>query len=108
MEKINFDEKIIIFKALSDFNRLRILDILSCGEVCACNLLEDFNITQPTLSHHMKVLMDCQLVFGRKEGKWMHYSINQEKVDEVIGFIQSLTNDKENCICKIERGKDDE
>ncbi|MCG8485465.1 MAG: metalloregulator ArsR/SmtB family transcription factor [Clostridia bacterium] len=108
MSDTPFDEKIIIFKALSDFNRLRIMDILSCGEICACKILEDFDITQPTLSHHMKVLMDCRLVIGRKEGKWMHYSINKEKVDEFIEFIQYLTNDKENCICKVERGRNDE
>ncbi len=53
--------------------------MLSCGELCACEILEKFSITQPTLSHHMKILCDCGLVNGRKEGKWMHYSLNGEK-----------------------------
>lgn len=46
-----------IFKALSDSNRLQIIHILSLGERCACRLLEHFKFTQPTLSHHMKVLI---------------------------------------------------
>lgn len=62
-----------IHKALADINRLRILDRLAGGELCACHLLEDLDITQPTLSHHMKVLTAAGLVRGRKVGKWMHY-----------------------------------
>ena len=63
------------FKVLSDPNRLMIVDMLSCGELCACVILEKFHITQPTLSHHMKTLCDCGLVTGRKEGKWTYYSL---------------------------------
>ena len=44
------------FKALADPTRLEIVDMLSCGELCACKILERFQITQPTLSHHMKIL----------------------------------------------------
>ena len=57
-----------IIKALSDPSRLKIVDILSCGEMCACDILEHFDFTQPTLSHHMKVLMECGIVECRKEG----------------------------------------
>ena len=46
-----------IFKALSDVNRLKIIDLLSYEEKCGCKILEHFNFTQPTLSHHMKVLI---------------------------------------------------
>ena len=60
----------LICKALGDSNRLRIVVSLLEGEMCACRLLEQFSITQPTLSHHMKVLCDCDLVNVRKEGKW--------------------------------------
>ena len=59
---MNYEENAKIIKALSDPNRLKIIDILSCGEKCACDILEHFDFTQPTLSHHMKVLMDCGLV----------------------------------------------
>ena len=60
------------FKVLSDPNRLMIIDMLSCGELCACVILEKFNITQPTLSNHMKSLCDSGLVIGRKESKWIY------------------------------------
>ena len=67
-----------IFKALCDENRIRILKLLHNGEMCACKLLDALNISQPTLSHHMKILCDAGIVNGRKEGKWMHYSICEE------------------------------
>ena len=51
-----------ICKALGDSNRLQIVQMLSDGEKCGCKLLEAFEITQPTLSHHMKILCDCKLV----------------------------------------------
>lgn len=73
----------MMFKAFCDENRLRILQILQGGERCACNLLEEMHITQPTLSHHMKILCDSGIVVGRKEGKWMHYSISDEGIDAV-------------------------
>lgn len=65
----------LAFKALGDENRIQILTLLQSGEKCACKLLDTLNISQPTLSHHMKILCDCGLVTGRKEGRWMHYSI---------------------------------
>ena len=68
----------LIFKAFCDENRIRILKLLRTGEKCACKLLEELNISQPTLSHHMKILCDSGIVVGRKEGKWMHYSISAE------------------------------
>jgi len=89
-----------IFKALSDPNRLMIVDMLSCGELCACRILERFRITQPTLSHHMKTLCDCGLVLWRKEGRWMYYSLDDEKVQQLKEFLALATTTKENCICK--------
>lgn len=80
----------VICKALGDSNRLQIVEILSAGEKCGCKLLEAFNITQPTLSHHMKTLCDCGLVNDRKEGKWHHYSINSEVWKEFIDFLSSI------------------
>lgn len=93
-----FAENIGLFKALADINRLMIVDMLSCGEFCACKILEKFSITQPTLSHHMKILCDCGLVSGRKAGKWMRYSLNDEKVQEFKDFITAITTGKKDCI----------
>ena len=79
-----------IFKALGDENRIHILSLLRSGEKCACKLLEELNISQPTLSHHMKILCDSGLVKGRKEGKWMHYSICCEGVKDLRALLQEL------------------
>jgi ArsR family transcriptional regulator, arsenate/arsenite/antimonite-responsive transcriptional repressor len=100
LRQYDIEERIGMFKALSDANRLQIIDMLSCGELCACKLLEHFNITQPTLSHHMKVLADCGLVLCRKDGIWTHYSLNKERIEDFIGFLRQVTSEKEECVCK--------
>jgi ArsR family transcriptional regulator len=87
------------FKARPDQHRLMIVDMLSCGELCACVILNKFNITQPTLSHHMKILCDCGLVRGRKEGKWTYYSLNEKTVQEFKTFLAQVTSFKEKCLC---------
>lgn len=67
-----------IFKAFSDPKRVRILELLCKSEECACVLLDDLNISQPTLSHHMKILCDSGIVTGRKQGRWMYYRIDED------------------------------
>ena len=68
-----------ICKALGDENRVKIIKMLTGGKLCACRILDAFNISQPTLSHHIKILIDCNLVNSQKEGKWTYYSINSKK-----------------------------
>jgi len=80
----------MICKALGDGNRLEIVRMLTQGEKCACNILETFDITQPTMSHHMKILCDCGLVKCRKEGKWCHYSIDCERFKAFKTFINDI------------------
>ena len=80
-----------IFKALCDENRIKILQLLQGGEKCACVLLDDLHITQPTLSHHMKILCDSDIVVGRKEGKWTHYSISPKGAATAVKCLQELT-----------------
>ena len=80
-----------VFKAFCDENRLQILELLRGGEKCACRLLEEMSISQPTLSHHMKILCDSGIVTGRKEGKWMHYSISAEGVRIAKEYLTELT-----------------
>ena len=92
-----------LFKALGDENRIRILRQLRSGEKCACNLLEELNISQPTLSHHMKILCDAGIVTGRKEGKWTHYSICCEGVFRIRGLMKELLSTENipaDCECK--------
>lgn len=91
---MELDEKKVptVFKALCDENRVIILKRLLTGEKCACVLLDDMHITQPTLSHHMKILCDSGIVAARKEGKWMHYSISKDGVKYAIACLQALTS----------------
>ncbi len=87
----------LICKAMSDSNRLQILHMLLDGEKCACEILNSFEITQPTLSHHMKILSESGLVKSRKEGKWSYYTINCEVMKSFKNYIGSMTckNQKE-------------
>lgn len=93
----------VVFKAFCDENRIRILKLLATGEKCACKLLEEIHITQPTMSHHMKILCDSGIVVGRKEGKWMHYSISPEGSAAAANYLKELTHiacsdaDKSSC-----------
>ena len=92
----------VIFKALCDENRVQIFRLLQHGEKCACKLLEAMQFTQPTLSHHMKILCDSGLVVGRKEGKWMYYSVSQEGTEVAVNVLRELTkvSDSGECSCK--------
>lgn len=87
---IDYIEYAKIFKVFSDPKRLKIINMLSNGELCACKILEEFQITQPTLSHDMKLLTDMELVVPRKEGKWTHYSLNREKMNEIYTTVGKL------------------
>ncbi len=79
-----------IFKAFCDENRIKILHILLDGEKCACRLLEALDISQPTLSHHMKILVDSEVVKGRKEGKWMYYSLSEDGLKRAQEYLDYL------------------
>ncbi|MDM5507098.1 As(III)-sensing metalloregulatory transcriptional repressor ArsR, partial [Staphylococcus aureus] len=79
-----YKELSTILKILSDSSRLEILDLLSCGELCACDLLEHFQFSQPTLSHHMKSLVDNELVTTRKDGNKHWYQLNHAILDDII------------------------
>ena len=81
-----------LFKALSDPNRLAILALLREGEKCACVLLEQLQISQSTLSHHMKILCDSGIVTARKDGKWTYYSISQEGSRRAEEMLRELTD----------------
>ncbi|PKK97095.1 MAG: transcriptional regulator [Tenericutes bacterium HGW-Tenericutes-3] len=87
MEKINYVE---IFKALSDETRVNVIKILSKENKCACQILEAFNISQSTLSHHMKLLTGSGLVLATKEGKWVYYRINEQLFKEMKVFFNDV------------------
>ncbi len=76
--KDKYTQDAAVFKALSDGNRLKILELLTDGQKCACILLEKLDIQQPTLSHHMKILYEVGLIDRCKAGKWTHYALSEE------------------------------
>lgn len=103
--ELDYVEYAKIFKVFADPKRLKIIDMLSDGELCACKILEEFQITQPTLSHDMKLLTDIDLVIPRKEGKWTHYSLNLNKMNEIYKTVGKLMVPSEfvhivDCDCK--------
>lgn len=79
-----------IFKALSDETRVRIFDMLTHRELCACKILEEFDITQPTLSYHMKILCESKLVDYRRDGVWIRYSINRNTLEVTKGLFDKI------------------
>ena len=101
MEQVYIDTAKIL-KAISDPKRLRIVDMLSCGELCACKILEAFQITQPTLSHDMKVLIEAGIVSDRREGKNIYYSLCNERLTDFLDTMQEITTRKADCICNSE------
>ena len=79
-----------VFKAFCDENRLMILEILQSGEKCACHLLKKINISQSTLSHHMKILCESGVVACRRQGKWSYYSIDAEKLEQAAAYLERM------------------
>lgn len=93
-----------VFKAFCDENRLQILEMLRSGEKCACVLLENLQISQSTLSHHMKILCDSGIVASRKDGKWTHYSISGEgsrRAAELLGILTATGHYGKDCFCNV-------
>ncbi len=80
-----------IFKALGDRNRLCILRLLNKGELCGCQLLTELDIGQSTLSHHMKILGEADLINCSKVGKWRRYSLNQIGWERAKSEIMKIT-----------------
>ena len=79
-----------VFKALSDPKRVKIVDMLSGGEMCACVLLEHFHISQPTLSHDMKLLMDAGIVKSRRDGQRILYSLNTQALERMRDHLKNM------------------
>ena len=87
-------------KVISDPKRLRIIDILSCDQLCACEILEKFNISQPTLSHDMRKLEEAGLVTSEREGKNIYYSLDKASLDEIEDSLKLIFHIQDDCICK--------
>jgi len=79
------------YTALADPVRLRVLSILAAspdGEVCVCEFVGPLGKSQPTISHHVKILSEAGLVSGDRRGKWVWYSLNRERLAELRAALQ--------------------
>jgi ArsR family transcriptional regulator len=94
-----------VAKALSDPKRIKILDMLSCGAMCACDILEHFDFTQPTLSHHINLLVKAGLVTTEKSGTWHYYKLNMDIFTNFKADTAELMSDTPACICEPFRSK---
>lgn len=104
--KRSYAEYVPVFKALSDETRLKIIHMITRGEMCACHILDEFSISQSTLSYHMKILTDSGIVNSRRDGAWMKYTLNKERADEILNFIARITDDGCNCIRRTNKFKE--
>lgn len=87
-----------LFKALSEPMRIEILKAIKKEETCACDVLRKLPISQPTLSHHMKVLVEAGLVHVRKDGSWMRYSLNEAGLMRLKTFFYEMTEGDQTCL----------
>ncbi len=78
----------VYFKALSETTRLKIVITLLKGEQCVCKIIDEMQLSQPAVSHHMKILKQAGLVKARREGKWIHYSLNKDAFKEMEKLLQ--------------------
>lgn len=83
------------FKAISHPVRLRILQILSCqpDPMCVCHIESQFTLSQPTISHHLRLLRKAGLVNSERRGTWIYYSVRREGVGPLYTFISSIVCD---------------
>lgn len=91
------NELLNIFKALSDETRLRIMKLLEHGELCVCDIVAAFDMIQPKVSFHLGVLKKAGLVKDRKQGKWMHYRIDDSDMFKrflILSIMERIPEDK--------------
>ncbi|AUT04787.1 ArsR/SmtB family transcription factor [Streptococcus parauberis] len=96
---LDISSDLVVFKALADSNRLRILDYLKKGKSCACDLSDNLGIPQTALSYHMRILCQAKLVKSEQVGKWKHYQLNdnaneqlQSKIDKYFHSVNKLSS----------------
>lgn len=92
----NYSQTAALFKAFCDENRIKIIEMLKNGKKCASELLDNLEIRQPTLSHHMKILCKSGVIKPEKTGKEVYYSISTEKISEAKKIIDDITKEEKN------------
>jgi ArsR family transcriptional regulator len=82
-------ETAAVFRALADETRIRLLKAIShVGELCECNIVPAFGLSQPTVNYHLKVLREAGLVQSERRGQWVYHKVNQRAL---LGAVRNLT-----------------
>ena len=79
-----------LFHALSDEIRVNVVGLLLHGERCVCELMDELDMAQSRLSWHLKTLSDAGIISGRKEGRWVYYSLNADAISEARAILDSF------------------
>ena len=85
-------ELIKVFKALSDETRIRMLELLSQGELCVCEIMQALEISQTRASRNLGILRDAGLLQDRRDGQWVHYSVRKEVATEYLKLLELVTS----------------
>ena len=93
MNKINYDKIAKQLKVMADPKRLKIINLLSNGEMCATEILKAFRVSQPTLSHDMKALVDGKFVIARREGQKTFYMLNPDTIFDIQAALGDICNE---------------
>ena len=78
------------FKALGDETRLGIVRLLIGKELCVCDIIDAFHVSQPAISHHLKILKYAGIVNDTRDGKWIYYSLNPQALEMIEAFLSEL------------------
>ncbi len=97
------EELLGIYRALTDETRLRILKLLQGGELCVCDLFSALDIIQPKVSFHLGVLKEAKFIKDRKEGRWVHYSIDDSEMFRRFLIFSTLERIPEDSVAKDKR-----
>ena len=89
---------VMIFKALSDETRLRIIKLLEQGELCVCDITAALDMVQPKVSFHLSALKEAGLIKDRKQGKWIHYSLNEKDLFRRMLILSACERMQDNTI----------
>ncbi|WP_353843869.1 metalloregulator ArsR/SmtB family transcription factor [Brevibacterium sp. RIT 803] len=90
LDEVRAREFARIFKALADPTRLRLVSLVAAregNEACACDLIDPVGLGQPTVSHHLKILVDAGILHREKRGIWSYYSLAAETLERITAFL---------------------
>ncbi|MBC1475544.1 winged helix-turn-helix transcriptional regulator [Listeria grandensis] len=105
---MNYERTSLVLKAMADPNRMKIIDLLSYGSLCGCDVLAHFHFTQPTLSHHMKALEKAGIISVTKQSQWHYYTLREDFVrDFMSSMVQLLSKHVEEDAYQSHEGKNE-